>query len=250
MAQEECPRCGGTGYIVQDRGGLTGAVQCECVLRHIAESRVPRANIPEKYAGVSFESFVIGEGNPIAQRLRAEARVAVKRYANEWVPGQRRSGLLILGDHGAGKTHLAVAAFKTLLARGFDGSFFDFQNLLDLIQNSWNPEAGIAERSAYSRAMETPVLLLDDLGARRSVEWVEDTVTAIVTCRYNNNLPVIATSNLPLDTMVVGQTAGGSPRQSKVLSEVIGRRAVSRLTEMCRIVSLFGIPDYRVTMKD
>ena len=39
--------------------------------------------------------------------------------------------------------------------------------------------------------------MLDDLGTHRVTEWVEDTVTAIITDRCNNRKPLIATTNLP-----------------------------------------------------
>jgi DNA replication protein DnaC len=245
-----CQVCGGTGYVVVERGGLSGARQCDCVRREIAENRIPRAGIPEKYARVGFENFRIPPDNPVTRPLLSSALLAAKKYAVDWIPGQKRNSLLLLGDHGSGKTHLAVSAFKALIGKGFDGVFFDYQNLLDMIQSSWNPEAGLAERATYSRAMETPFLLLDDLGARRSIEWVEDTVTAIITYRYNNNLPLIATSNLPVEHTHAGQTPGGSFRPAKTLAEVIGMRSVSRLTEMCRVVNLFGVPDYRESIRE
>ena len=46
-------------------------------------------------------------------------------------------------------------------------------------------------------ALDTEVLLLDDLGAHRVTDWVEDTVTSIVTYRCNNRKALIATTNLP-----------------------------------------------------
>ena len=46
-------------------------------------------------------------------------------------------------------------------------------------------------------ALDAEVLLLDDLGAHRVTDWVEDTVTSIITYRCNNRKPLIATTNLP-----------------------------------------------------
>jgi DNA replication protein DnaC len=139
-----------------------------------------------------------------------------------------------------------VAAFRELLRRGFDGIYFDYQDLLDKIQAGWNREAGTAEREAYQNAVDTPILLLDDIGARRSIDWVEDTVTAIITQRCNSNKTLIATSNLPVEQTWTGKTTpGGTHRFDKSLSEVIGRRAASRLYEMCRIIEMPDLPDYR-----
>ncbi len=46
-------------------------------------------------------------------------------------------------------------------------------------------------------ALDADVLLLDDLGAHRVTDWVEDIVTSIITYRCNHRKPLIATTNLP-----------------------------------------------------
>jgi DNA replication protein DnaC len=247
MEPEPCPKCGGTGWIVVDRGGLSGAQQCECLFEQIAEHRLPKSGIPRKFLNSGFTNFYIPEmkANPPANRALNTVVLELRRYTRDWFPDLRKPGLLIVGNHGIGKTHLAVAVFKELLRKGFDGLFFDYQTLLDRIAGSWNPTAGTADKEAYQQALDTPILLLDDLGARRSIEWVEDTVTAIVTHRCNTNRTLIATSNLPLEPVRSGETAGGTPRFNKTLSDVIGARASSRLYEMCRIIQMPDIPDYR-----
>ncbi len=44
---------------------------------------------------------------------------------------------------------------------------------------------------------EAEVLVLDELGAVRSTEWVFDTVNYILNSRYNNNKTTIITTNFP-----------------------------------------------------
>src|ERR1017187_10078569 len=61
----------------------------------------------------------------------------------------------------------------------------------------FNQASGSADREAYRFALDAGVLLLDDLGAHRVTDWVEDTVTSIITYRCNNRKPLIATTNLP-----------------------------------------------------
>jgi len=95
-----------------------------------------------------------------------------------------------------GKTHLAVAALRAIMGKGFEGLFFDYQNLLDRIRSSYDPTSQSADKEAYRVAMEKQVLLLDDLGAHRTSDWVEDTVTSIITWRCNHQKPLIATTNL------------------------------------------------------
>jgi DNA replication protein DnaC len=244
-----CELCGGTGYTIVERGGVTAAARCSCVLAKMAEERIPNAGIPQKFLNASFDNFMLPRDNPVTSKALMPRFLEIRKYAREYNPALRKPGLLIVGTHGIGKTHLAVAAFKEILRRGFDGVFFDYQSLLDRIQSSWNATAGTAEREAYQTALDSPVLMLDDLGARRSIEWVEDTVTAILTHRCNNNKTLIATSNLSVEqTLSARMSPGGTPRYEKSLAEVIGRRAASRLYEMCRIVEMPDLPDYRPTI--
>ena len=178
MAEQTCERCGGTGYVIVERDGFTGADRCHCFLDHIAEHRIPRAGIPEKFANASFDTFKIPDRvtNPIANQALVPIFMDIRRYAREYNPTWRKPGLLIIGSHGVGKTHLAIAAFREVLRRGFDGVYFDYQTLLDRIQAGWNREAGISEREAYQTAMDTPILLLDDIGERADVEGLADLV--------------------------------------------------------------------------
>jgi DNA replication protein DnaC len=100
--------------------------------------------------------------------------------------------------------------------------------------------------------METEVVALDDLGAHRVTEWVEDTVTSIITHRCNNGLPLIVTTNLPDPDMgsIGAQRSTFSPALAEhriTLADRIGARARSRLFEMCKIVRMPKVGDYRVS---
>ena len=101
-----------------------------------------------------------------------------------------------MGPPGSGKTHLAVAALRGLIARGFEGMFYDFQALLNHIRSGYDTASGTMDREAYRSALEAEILVLDDLGAHRVTDWVEDTVTSIITQRCNNKRPTIVTTNL------------------------------------------------------
>ena len=84
--------------------------------------------------------------------------------------------------------------------------------------------------------MEAELLVLDDLGAEKTSEWVEETMNLIVNTRYNERLTTIFTSNYE-DTPDVDALDSLRVR--------VGFRMHSRLHEMCDFLEYDGA-DYRM----
>jgi DNA replication protein DnaC len=248
MVAAVCPECNGTGWKIVEREEVSGAVRCDCVAAERAAHLESDAHIPPLYASASFDNFLLPRDNPIAYRELTEVYLAIRGYARDF-PNGKRPGLLLLGDPGTGKTHLAVAALRAIMAKGFEGLFFDYQNLLDRIRSGYDPSSNSSDREAYNVAMDTEVMLLDDLGAHRVTDWVEDTVTSIITARCNQRKALIATTNLidpEAGYVTYERTPGGKVDYRTTLKDRIGERARSRLFEMCRVIKMPVMEDFRV----
>jgi len=249
MPEEVCPRCGGTGYTIIEKDGLTAAQRCSCYAESRSDSLRRNSRIPANYRNDTFDNFSNRDSKELAQ-----IQHMLMRYCRDF-PNSEPRGLVFIGEPGCGKTHLAVAVLQRLIENGFEGLFMDYQNLLERIRASYDSLSGESPREAYSAALEAEVLLLDDLGAHRVTDWVEDTITSIFTHRCNQRKATIVTTNLPDPDMggtLIERLPDGAPARFDVkstLAEKIGMRARSRLFEMCKIVRMPKVGDYRVASR-
>ena len=150
------------------------------------------ARIPRRYEHCELSNFEF-DG---PYRSLAPARMAACKFVEEYPID--KTGLLIIGTIGVGKTHLAVGMIKELiLGKGIACLFYDYRELLKQIQNSYNDSVKTTELDVLRPVFETEVLVLDELGAVRPTEWVWDTVSLILNTRYNDNRTTIITTNYP-----------------------------------------------------
>jgi len=144
-------------------------------------------------------------------------------------------GILFMGSVGVGKTHLSVSILRGLIEKGISCRFYEYRSLLKEIQNSYNPNTNTTEMSILAPLFEYEVIVLDELGAARPSEWVQDTIGLIINGRYNEKKLTILTTNY-LDEC---QSSG-----DETLGDRIGVRLRSRLYQMCKTIVVEG-EDYR-----
>jgi DNA replication protein DnaC len=231
MAELTCSLCQDTGWVLEEVEGRTEARRCRCVLERQGRVLLDRARIPKRYEKCTLTSFEIHDDSH-RDALKISKKI-VENYPIQEI------GLLFIGPPGVGKTHLAVAIIRDLIRD---------------IQSTFTPDSVLSESDVLEPVFESKVLVLDELGAKRSSSWVEETVFYIINHRYNQKKMTIFTSNF-LDT-----ADEEDPRQplfkknemnrkgDDTLIDRIGYRLRSRIYEMCKVVEMGG-KDYRRLVK-
>jgi DNA replication protein DnaC len=219
-----CAKCFGSGMEVLPE---KGARRCECRKLKNFSNLLAQSRIPARYQDCHFQNFK-SQNDSQRRALRFAASLATS-YPSV------KSGLLLVGTCGIGKTHLAVAILKSLAERGFSGLFYDFNVLLKEIRDSYNPNTLSSEGEILRRVFEAEILVLDELGASKPTDWVLDTVGQIINTRYSDKKLTIFTTNY-LDER--------NNERTERLEDRIGVHIRSRIFEMCRTVQLHGV-DYR-----
>jgi DNA replication protein DnaC len=243
-----CAVCGGTGFELLEKDGREFARPCACRARPRGDagaSFLDLCRIPPRYEHCTLATF--DGGNP---SLRSALEKAMSYCAGYPHLGQQEGlGLLLTGANGVGKTHLAVAVLRELVtSKGARGQFWDFHELIREIKNSYNPETQQTELMVLEPVVEADVLLLDDLGAWKMTDWMNDTLFYILNSRYLAKRATLITTNYP-DADREKVLAADPLVRREYLVERIGQRLRSRLMEMCLVIGLDG-PDWRRVRQD
>ena len=220
-----CERCGGTGWIVIGED----AYHCDCHSGMRLNQLEREPNIPARYSHCSFLNFK-SDNNTSLQRGLEVAKDFVNMYP------ANRDGLLFMGGCGVGKTHLAVGIIEEIIAtKGASCLFIDFRSLLEEIKETFQTSSeGPSEMDILGPVLETDVIILDDLGAEKTSEWVLDRLGFIINHRYNHQKTMKITTNF-LDPK---NEKSNLERATETLESRIGVRLRSRLYEMCKLVEI------------
>ncbi len=234
-----CLICNGTGWKPAGNGRVT---RCDCRMQSRVQSLLASAHIPKRYEHCELSNFEFDGPH----RDLAVARLAACRFVEEYP--LEKTGLLLTGSIGVGKTHLAVGIVRELIvSKSVACLFYDYRDLLKQIQNSYNNSVQTTELAVLRPVFEAEVLVLDELGAVKPTEWVWDTVSLILNIRYNDDRTTIITTNFDDKPAAALSGPRGASREES-LGDRIGERMRSRLHEMCRIVRMEG-QDFRQTLR-
>ncbi len=164
----------------------------------------------------------------------------LKNYSEKLVNGIEKKGLILVGNNGVGKTHLACSIANKLIENGIPVIYGTLINLLAELRNSYDTDNDISEMEIIKLYENVALLIIDDLGKEKPSEWGLEKLFTIINSRYENNLPVIITTNYNQNSLVERLSLNGEIETAKSI--------ISRLYEMCYLVKIEDI-DHRIKKK-
>ena len=165
-----------------------------------------------------------GKGDP---QLIAAARLYAENFKDHMRAGM---GLVYYGPVGTGKTFLAASIANAVLDQGYRVRLTNFARVADEIWAVDDKAGYIADLCRYD------LLILDDLGAERKSEYMQEMVYKIVNARYVAGAPVIVTTNLTTDELTKTADMGYA-------------RTYDRLLEKCLPINVDGPSRRRASVR-
>lgn len=154
-----------------------------------------------------------------------------QRYASSW-PDRLKAGtgLVMTGNCGTGKNHLAVSIAKSIIRDHLAKvEITDVMRLTRAVKSTWRHNAEMTEEDVIERFASLDLLIIDEVGVQFGSPTEMTILQEIINARYESILPTILISNLTFDQ----------------LKETIGERIVDRVTDGGRNRLAFGWGSFR-----
>ena len=194
----------------------------------IKNSKMSKRNLNYK-----FENFEVNSNNKKVYQ-------SLKNYSEKLVNEVERKGLILVGNNGVGKTHLACSIANDLIKNGIPIIYGILINLLAELKNIYDVDNNISEMEIIKLYEKVDLLIIDDLGKEKPSEWGLEKLFTIINSRYENNLPVIITTNYDQNSLIDRLSINGEIETAKSI--------ISRLYEMCYLVKIED-RDHRIKNK-
>lgn len=178
----------------------------------------------------SLKSATFKNYHPTSEEL-GNAKRKLMKYVKEFDKNKSHN-LLLVGNYGTGKSHLAVAITKELINAGYSCLFLSVPKLLTKIKQSFDGNTKFKEADILELIESVDLFVLDDLGTeytnqhRDNDNWTHTKLFEVLDNRSGK--PTIFTTNL----------------SSKELEMKVNTRNLSRILDGTEVIEMNGT-DYR-----
>lgn len=151
---------------------------------------------------------------------------------------ERGIGIYLFGNKGTGKSHLTACMANELMDNYYSVLYTNFTEISKYIRGTFRGNE--SEHDFLERLTNIDFLFIDDFGTELVTKnnedlWLQEKVFEVINKRYNNNKPIIFTSNYSLRQLI----------EERGLAD----KTIDRINEMCEVMKLEGT-SYRRKVKE
>ena len=184
-----CPEC-------EDRGYLSDGTLCSCYQQERMQNIMEQSGMSAAMQQYRFDNFYLdGFDEPEGIQKKLEW---CQQFAQQIVAGTCKDCLFMRGDVGRGKTHLSSAIANVVLAGGKTVIYKRAADLFDMIRQYKYEEGTQRWHEVLDQLIGCDLLVIDDLGAERTTDFVTEQLVLLLEERNYRNKPWIINSNLKL----------------------------------------------------
>lgn len=203
-----CPECSAISKAEED---ARAKAEEERNRQERIEARLRLAGIPHAFRGKTIDGF-----EAITPDMEA-AKSSCRSFAEDFWTKHAPAGnfLVLAGEPGTGKSHLAIAIANEVMKRG-TAMYIDAASIIRRVRSTWSRDAKQTEDDVLRMfGEELDLLIIDEIGLQRNTDDEGIILFDILNRRYGNLRPTILLTNL------------GAER----LAETLGVRLMDRLME-------------------
>lgn len=192
LGKQDCPFCGGLGYIIPDVAPIEKsfgrAIVCSCRENEVEQKKknnLLKLSQLSALREATFETFAtkLSFLTEIQNGSLEAAFNKTKDFAHN------PSGWIVLvGTYGCGKTHLAAAVANYQIELGNPVLFVNTPDLLDYLRSSFSTKSEADYDKRIDTLRSSPLLILDDLGVENATDWSQEKLYQILNYRYYNRI--------------------------------------------------------------
>lgn len=177
--------------------------------------KLSAAGVGSRYFGSTFDSYR-------AEREEAVSALATLRDYAEHFDRRRSPNLVMWGETGYGKTHLACAVARALLLNGFTVTYLPVLTMFSQYQDitSYANKNDDSREGFFARMRAPDLLILDEFGITSMTPKEQIVFHRVIDERYNRNAPICLVGNTDVFKF----------------EEIIGERAERRVLEDAAII--------------
>lgn len=161
--------------------------------------RLQQARIPAAFLQSTFDNYRLA-GSDLASK---NAQV-IRQYADNFadvLATNPATGMVLFGFPGTGKTHLACALIRHLIASGQTARYVSIPTMLHELKEGGRGSHESGASVQLRELSEVQMLVMDEYGAHTRTEMDYQLLFQVVNARYERNLPTALVTNVQMASL-------------------------------------------------